>query len=241
MQTVILAGGLGTRLGPLLGDRPKPMVPVQGKPFLEYQLIALKRGGSSRLVLCVSYGSRWIQDYFGDGSSRGLEIRYSEDPARLGTAGALKYAEPLLDDLFQVMNGDTYLEIDFARFQERHRETKSAATLAITPTTDPQPYGNVALNSDGKIISFSEKPHAMAEDRYWVSAGLYIFERCLLEYVPAGRPVSLEKETFPLLLARGERLFSFPVSGYFIDIGTPDSLNRFEQDIREGRVHVDSQ
>lgn len=241
MQTVILAGGLGTRLRPLLGHRPKPMAPVLGKPFLEYQVLALKRGGSSRVVLCVCYGAEWIHRYFGDGSRWDVEIRYSQEPSPLGTAGALKHAEGLLDQEFQVLNGDTYLEIDLAEFQQRHHEAKSAATLTITSATDPRAYGNVAVNSDGRIMSFDEKQSEFEKPNYWVSGGLYMFERRVLEVIPPGRPVSLEKETFPFLLAHGERLSSFPVSGYFIDIGTPDSLNRFEHDIQEGRVHVDSQ
>lgn len=240
IQTAILAGGLGTRLKTLVSDRPKPMASVLGRPFLEYQLTALKRGGCRRLVMCLSYGARWIQEYFGDGSSRGLEIRYSVEPTPLGTGGALRHAEPLLDEVFQVLNGDTYLELDLSVLVAWHRAAGAAATLALTPVNDPHPYGSVAMNSEGRILSFDEKPAGRGQGHNWISAGLYIFERCLLDYIPSERPVSLERETFPLLLASGERVFGYSTTGYFVDIGTPDNLGRFRRDIEEGRVHVDS-
>lgn len=240
LETVILAGGLGTRLRPRLRGLPKPMAPILGKPFLEYQLLALKRGGISRLVICTGYGAEQIQDHFGDGSSWEMEIRYSQEPAPLGTAGALKHAAALLDDRFQVLNGDTFVQADYSGLFDLHRTRRASATLAVSVSLERRAYGTVGLNSDGRIISFGEKEtEEGATDGSWINAGLYIFERRVLDYIPADRPVSLEKETFSLLLARGEPLFGYSVPGYFIDIGTTDSYERFGQDIKTGRVHVD--
>jgi mannose-1-phosphate guanylyltransferase len=241
LETVLLAGGLGTRLRARMPGLPKPMAPILGKPFLEYQLLALRRGGISRLVICTGYGAVQIQDYFGDGSNWGVEIRYSKEPEPLGTAGALKQAAALLDDRFQVLNGDTFVQADYSGLFDLHRTSRASATLAVSVSLERRAYGTVGLNSDGRIISFSEKEiEKETTGATWINAGLYIFERCVLDYIPAGRPVSLETETFPLLLARGEQLFGYSVPGYFVDIGTPDSYDRFQRDIKTGRIHVDS-
>ncbi|MGB8646069.1 MAG: nucleotidyltransferase family protein [Anaerolineae bacterium] len=239
-QAVILAGGLGTRLRPVLNNLPKPLAPILGKPFLEYQILTLRRHALTRLVICVSYQAEKIRDYFGDGSRWGLEIIYSVEPTPQGTAGALRYAEPLLQDEFLVLNGDTYVDLDYGQLVEWHQKTNAYATLALTRMTEPASYGNVSLDSNGRIFSFAEKMNGQDTAPSWVNAGVYILSRKAIHSIPRDRPASLEHETFPLLIKQGKPVYGLPVSGYFVDIGTPSNYARFEQDLKEGRIHVDS-
>jgi mannose-1-phosphate guanylyltransferase len=241
MQSVILAGGLGTRLKSVLGDVPKPMAPVLGKPFLEYQLLALKRSGIREVLLCVSHRSEVIRAYFGDGTRWGVRITYSVEPEPRGTAGGLKYAEPLLPDAFLILNGDTYVELDYLDLTQYHRAKGAMTTLVLTRVPDAREGGRIDLQSDGRVVAFREKTAAQSEDTPpWINAGVYVFQRTVLNYIPTNRPVSLETETFPTLLEKGEPVYGYQGSGYFIDIGTPEKYRRFEQDLREGRVYVDS-
>lgn len=240
IQAVILAGGLGTRLRAVLGDLPKPMAPILGKPFLEYQLLALRRYSVDKIVICLSYRAEMISEYFGDGSRLGLRIRYSVEPTPLGTGGAIKYAEPLLDRVFLVLNGDTFVDFEYGQLLQYHRQKAALATIAVTAPDDRIARGNVIINPEGQVTCFREEGvEGNATQQTWCNAGMYILERPVLSRIPGGRPVSLEKESFPLLLEGREPIYALVVSGYFVDIGTPASFSRFEQDLREGRAHVD--
>ncbi len=241
IQAVILAGGLGIRLRPVLNDLPKPLAPVLGRPFLEYQLLTLKRQAITQLVICASYQSDKIKDYFGDGSRWGLEIRYSVEPTPLGTAGALAHAGSLLQDEFLVLNGDTYVDIDYRALVQRHGQAHADATIAITRSAETDRYGSLILDQEYWIISFAEKTD---KQRFgtagWINAGVYILSREIINYIPCNQPTSIEYETFPTLIREGKAVYGFPVSGYFIDIGTPNNYARFIEDVKEGRIHVHS-
>jgi NDP-sugar pyrophosphorylase family protein len=240
MQAVILVGGLGTRLQPVLHDLPKPMAPVQGSPFLEYQLTRLKRSGVDEIILCAGYRADMVRAYFGDGARWGLHLHYSIEPSPLGTAGALKYAEALLGDSFLVLNGDTYLELDYLALQRAHWNKRALATIVLVTDARAQAYGNVMMGDDGRIGAFDEKP-TNPSNVDLINAGAYFCERGILNSIPRGRAVSLEKETFPDLLAYGAAIYGFQVSGYFIDMGTPEKYRQFEQDVQKGYIHVDPQ
>lgn len=241
MQAVVLAGGLGTRLRPVLGDVPKPMAPLSGRPFLEYQLLYLKHAGITEVVLCVGYRAEVIEEYFGDGTRYGLKIVYSTEAAPLGTGGAIKLAAPLLRDSFFVLNGDSYAELDYRELERFQREHHALATLGLTRSDDARAYGSVVATQDGRVTAFREKAEQGGGAAAYISAGVYRFERAVLDFIPAKKAVSLETQTFPTMLTQGARLFGMAFEGYFIDIGTPAMYAQFEQDVTAGRVHVYSQ
>jgi NDP-sugar pyrophosphorylase family protein len=235
MKTLILAGGLGTRLRSLLRDRPKPMAPVKGRPFLEYQINQLRAHGLSDIVLCVGHLAHHIQNHFGDGRDRGVQVTYAEETKLLGTAGAIKSAQSFIDDTFLVLNGDSYLEVDFLGLIEFHRQRQSAdsrtiGTIATVAVDDATSYGKIELNGEARLLGFEEK---VETGPGWINGGVYVLESTVLDLIPAGRVASIEKETFPLILKQNRRLLGYPVQGFFVDIGTPEGYHRFCQYIEE--------
>lgn len=236
MQAVILAGGLGTRLKSITGAVPKPLALIRGKPFLEYQLVALRNSAIVDLVFCLGYGAAEIQNYFGDGSRWGVTIQYALESELRGTAGALKNAGRFLDNSFFVLNGDTFADLDYKALARFHRAKAASATLAVQRLASPDPPGNVVLDADQAIIEFREKEVRQAAE--WRNAGIYFLERTVLDAIPGDAHVSLEFETFPRLIASGARIYGFLFSNYFIDIGTPETYSRFALDLKEGRAHV---
>lgn len=218
MQALILAGGAGTRLGPVLAGLNKPMAPVAGRPFLEYLLQQLKKHEIEEVTLCVGYKAELIRSYFGMGERWGMRISYSYETDFRGTAGALKLAEGLIhEENFFVMNGDSLFDIELRALMHYHRDMKARATLALARVDEAQRYGAVGINQSGQVVSFVEK----REDNTGglINGGVYIFAREVLDFIPGGQPVSLEKEILPRLIGRG--LYGLPLEGYFMDIGVP--------------------
>ena len=237
MQAFILAGGLGTRLRPIVSDRPKGLASVAGAAFLEHQVKFLRRSGVTEVVLCVGYLHDQIEQYFGTGDRCGLTIHYSVEQEPLGTAGALKNAEALIRGTFLLLNGDTHFDIDLEQLVQAHGRTVSqtpqcAGTLVLTAVSDPRAYGSVALGPDGFINEFVEKQQSKPAGRY-VSAGIYVLEPSVLTLIPPSRPVSLERDTFPAILASGRLLAGHPVRGLFVDIGTPDGYYRLNKHLED--------
>jgi len=235
MKAFILAGGLGTRLQSVVLDRPKPMARVKGKPFLEYQIEQLSGQGLKEFVLCVGHLAHQIQGYFGDGHRWGVRIVYAIETELLGTAGAIKNAQNFIEDTLLVLNGDSYLEADFQALVEFHRRQQSAdlrtiGTIAIVAVENASAYGALELDVGGRILRFQEKAE---EGPGWINGGVYVLEPDILDFIPAGRAVSIEKETFPLVLERGRYLYAYPVEGFFVDIGTPEGYRRFCQYVKE--------
>jgi len=235
MKALILAGGLGTRLQSVVSDRPKPMAEAKGKPFLEYQIKQLCAQGLKELVLCVGYLARQIQDYFGDGRRWGVQIAYAVERELLGTAGAIGNAQSFIEETFLVLNGDSYLEADFQALIESHRRRRAAdprtvGTIAAVAIDDAAAYGTLELDSQGRILCFREKAEAGPG---WINGGIYVLEPEIMDFIPAGRAVSIEKETFPLVLERGWHLYAYPIEGFFVDIGTPEGYRRFRQYVEE--------
>lgn len=211
--TVILAGGLGTRLRSVVPDRPKSMALVAGKPFLIHQLEWLHTNGVKSVVLCVGYKGQQIVDYIGDGSRFGLVVSYSCEHTPLGTAGALANAMKLLSEEFLVINGDTYTTLPLEPLWEAHHHNAAMATLAVTASEDSSAVGGIELATDGRITSFREKESGA----HLVNMGVYAVSRKIAEFIPAKRPCSLEKDVFPYL----PRLYGHVAKEPFIDIGTP--------------------
>jgi NDP-sugar pyrophosphorylase family protein len=229
VQTVILAGGLGTRLLPLTKATPKTMAPVRGMPYLEHQLRLLGRQGLTGVVLLTGYLGDQIEDYFGDGSRLGLSIRYSREREPLGTGGALREARHLLEELFLVIYGDSYLPIDYAAVGRRLQESEAAGLIVVyrDETGQTSVCPNVALDSKGHVTRYDKQATGDSELKY-VEAGVLAFRRSILDLMPAEGQVSLEQQVYPELIRR-RSLLGMPTSQRFYDIGTPQRLKAIEE------------
>jgi mannose-1-phosphate guanylyltransferase len=235
MQALILAGGEGTRLRPLTSTIPKPVVPLVDRPFIAFMIEWLRRHGVDDVILACGFMAADVRAVLGDGAALGVRLRYVEEPVPLGTGGALKYAEELLDERFLMLNGDVLTDIDLTAQLEQHERTGARATLALVAVEDPSAYGLVRLNPDRAVAEFLEKPDSTAIDTNLINAGAYVLERDVLETMPpAGTNVSIERDVFPTLVGRG--LYGHPADGYWLDIGTPERYLQGTFDIVCGRV-----
>jgi mannose-1-phosphate guanylyltransferase len=236
MQAVILVGGEGTRLRPLTSTVPKPVVPLVDRPFISFMLDWLVRHGIDDVIMSCGFLATSVRNVLGDGSGIGVRLRFVEEPDPRGTAGALKYAESMLDERFLMLNGDVLTDIDLSAQIAQHEASGASATLALVPVADPSAYGLVHLNDDRSVRDFVEKPSPDAIDTNLISAGAYVLERSILELVPVDRNVSIEREVWPRLIGNG--LFGFPSESYWLDIGTPDRYLQGTFDIIEGNVQT---
>jgi mannose-1-phosphate guanylyltransferase len=234
MQAVILVGGEGTRLRPLTSTVPKPVVPLVDRPFIAYMLEWVHAHGVNDVVMSCGFLATAVRNVLGDGSQYGLRLRFIEEPEPRGTAGALKYAEDLLDERFLMLNGDVLTDIDLTAQIEQHDASGATATLALVAVDDPTAYGLVRLNEDHAVKEFVEKPSADQIDSKLISAGAYVLERSVLDRIPPDRNVSIEREVWPQLV--GDGLYGFPADAYWLDIGTPERYLQATFDILEGNV-----
>ncbi len=215
----ILVGGLGTRLQAVTGGNQKVIVPVAGRPFLFRLLDQIADAGLRDVVLCTGHRAGQVAEAIGE-EYRGLRVRYSTESSPLGTAGALRNALPLLlSDPVLAMNGDSYCGLDLAQFREFHARTAACASIGVCEVEDTSVSGLIEFDAHKAITCFDEK--TAARTRGWINAGVYLIGRELLLSIPAGRPVSLEREIFPAWV--GRRLYAFPITGKFFDIGTPET------------------
>jgi mannose-1-phosphate guanylyltransferase len=236
MQAVILVGGEGTRLRPLTSTVPKPVVPLVDRPFIAFMLEWLKGHGIDDVIMSCGFLATSVRNVLGDGSAYGIRLRFVEEPDPRGTAGALKYAERLLDERFLMLNGDVLTDIDLTGQIAQHERTGARATLALAPVADPSAYGLVRLNEDRSVKDFVEKPSPDRIDTNLISAGAYVLQREILDLVPADRNVSIEREVWPRLIGAG--LYGFPADAYWLDIGTPERYLQGTFDIIEGNVET---
>jgi NDP-sugar pyrophosphorylase family protein len=223
LKAVLLVGGLGTRLRSVVSSAPKPMAVVGDRPFLELLLKQLSTHNIRRLVLCTGYRADDIESELRDGSSWGASIEYSKELYPLGTAGAIKNARSYLLDVsdFLVMNGDSFMEVDFDELVRVHRDSQALATMVVTRRKNEMRYGTVEVEESGRVRGFLEK--TSASSTALVNAGVYIFKSSVLDYIPDG-PGSLERDIFPKLVCSGVQ--SLEQKGLFIDIGTPEDYTR---------------
>lgn len=238
MQALILAGGKGTRLRPLTMHTPKPIVPIANQPFLLYQLELLKRADVRDVILSLSYQPHKIEDKLGDGTDHDVRISYTVETSPLGTAGAYRYAEGLIQETTIVFNGDVLTDIDLNEVIRFHRERESVATIVLTPVPNPTAYGLVETAEDGRVLRFLEKPKPEEVTRNTINAGVYILEPKVLEYVPEGEPFMFEYGVFPRLLESGEPFYAYIFRGYWRDIGTSASYLQANLDVLADRVGV---
>jgi mannose-1-phosphate guanylyltransferase len=240
-EAILLVGGKGTRLRPLTVHTPKPMVPAAGVPFLTHQLARARAAGVEHIVLATSYLAEVFEPYFGDGSALGLHVEYVTEREPLGTGGAIRnvasrlYSAP--DEPVIIFNGDILTGLDINALVDTHRQTGADVSLHLTRVADPRAYGLVPTDASGRVRAFLEKPRSPEEivtDQ--INAGAYVFTRSVIDTIPAGRPVSVERETFPGLLARGAHLQGMVDSTYWLDLGTPQAFVRGSADLVLGRA-----
>ncbi len=235
MQALILAGGEGTRLRPLTSSVPKPVVPLAGRPFISYMIDWLRRHGVDEAILSCGFMADGVRAVLGDGKGLGVRLRYVEEPAPLGTGGALKFAEDLLDDRFLMLNGDQLTDLDLTAQLRQHERTGARATIALIAVEDPSAYGLVRRRDDLSVSGFLEKPNADEIDTNLVNAGVYVLERSVVsEMAAAGTRISIERDVFPRLVDHG--LFGYEASGYWMDIGTPGRYLQATYDILDGEI-----
>lgn len=234
MNAVILAGGKGTRLRPLTLNTPKPIVPILRRPFLALQIELLKKTGIHEIVLSLSYQPRRIEEIFGDGSDLGVRIHYTMEPEPLGTAGAVKNAETLLRNRTIVFNGDILSDLDLGEVLQFHESVGAKATIVLTPVANPSAYGLVETEKDGKVRRFLEKPSYDEITCDTINAGVYVLEKELFDFIPAGKNYSFERGFFPQLLRERVPFYSYVHRGYWIDIGTPEKYLKVHRDILSG-------
>ena len=215
----ILAGGLGTRLRPVVADRPKVLAPVRGRPYVTYLLDRLAGAGAREVVLLTGYLADAVRATLG-AAYAGMRLVYSPEPSPLGTGGALRLALPLLSGpAVLLLNGDSYCDVDLPRFWDFHKGRAAAASLVVSRVAETARFGKVVLAQD-RVVRFEEKQSAGGAG--WINGGVYLINRPLVEEIRAGGPVSLERDVFPAWASRG-CLYGFPCEGRFLDIGTPES------------------
>jgi mannose-1-phosphate guanylyltransferase len=237
MQAVVLVGGQGSRLRPITYDIPKALVPLRNRPFMGYMLDFLCRGGLSGAVLSLGYLPDPIQAYLREQRDlEGFSVDYAVEDHALGTAGGIKNAEEYLDgDTLVVVNGDVLTGMDLAKAIEVHEASDAFATITLTSVEDPTAYGLVEVDHEMLVHRFIEKPAADEVTTNLVNAGVYVLEPEVLDMIPAGREVSIEREVFPELQESG-RLRAHITSSYWRDIGTPRSYLAASHDVLSGAV-----
>ena len=230
----MLVGGLGTRLRKSVPDRPKALADVAGRPFLSYALDRLAEAGITRVVLCTGYRGEQIQQTFG-ATYATMRLRYSRESTPLGTAGALRHALPLLDaEVVLAMNGDALWKLDLEAFWQWHVRRGASASIVLARAADTSRYGRVQVYRLGRVQAFEEKSALRVGTTGglgWINAGAYLLHRQVIERIPDGRPVSIEREIFPTLVGRG--LYGYRSRGRFLDIGTPESYRMAERFVRQ--------
>jgi len=235
-SAILLVGGMGTRLQPLTLKTPKPMLQVAGVPFTEHQIRKAADAGIAEIVLATSYKSELFEPYFGDGERFGIKIKYAVEKSALGTGGGIRNAANLLADCDQVVifNGDVLSGHDLAAQLAFHKKNQADITLYLTQVEDARAYGCVELLENKQIKSFLEKMENPISNL--INAGCYIFNRQIIDQIPQNKVVSVERDTFPNLLANNAKVFGYLDNSYWLDIGTPAALVKASADLITGAI-----
>jgi len=238
MQAIVLVGGEGTRLRPLTEDVPKPALTLVDRPFLAYMVEWLGAHGVTEAVLACGFLPDVLREALGEGEHGGVRLRYVVEPERRGTAGAIRFAAEALgddlDDRFLALNGDVLTDLDLTALVGAHERRGARATIALYPVEDSSAYGLVETGAGGEVTAFTEKTGEPVPGE--INAGAYCLQRSVLDLIPAGREVSIEREVFPQLVGAG--LGALRLDGYWMDIGTPERYLEASWDILEGRVET---
>lgn len=217
------------------------MVPVMNMPFLERSLRRLKQAGIDDVILPAGYLPDAITSYFGDGSSLGLKLRYVIEETPLGTAGALKNLEEFITGPFFVLNGDVLTSLDLRAMMAAHQKKGGIGMLHLIKVVDPSAFGCVVHSETGLVSAFVEKPKREDAPTDEINAGTYLLEREVLDFIPAGRPVSIERDTFPALISAGKQLFSYTTDDYWIDLGRPEAYLDAHRHVFDGDMLLGTQ
>lgn len=247
MKGVIIAGGPGTRLRPLTYLRPKPIVPVANKPFLEYQVELLKRHGIYEIIFCTNYMAEMIQAHFGDGSAFGVKMHYALEDVPLGTAGAVKNAEEYFeDDTLLIFNGDVLTDFDLSAVRRFHESKGARITLTLFGVPSPSPYGVIITDQDGKVQEFREPSEEQKrklaqgvveqEGTEYINAGMYVLDSTIFRDVPANVAYSFERQLFPSFASQDKGIYAVSASGYWLDIGRPEQYMEAHRALLAGDV-----
>jgi mannose-1-phosphate guanylyltransferase len=235
MDAIVLVGGEGTRLRPLTYDTPKQMLPIVDRPLVEHVVSWLGRYGVGRVVLSLGYRPDAFVEAYPDNVIGGVRLSYAIEPELLDTAGAVRFAAEVgeVSGRFLVVNGDVLTDFDVSSLVAFHTERGAEATIYLTPVPDPSAFGVVPTDGAGRVIAFIEKPPPGTAPTNLINAGTYVLEESVLGRIPGGRRVSIERETFPALVAdRG--LFALPSDAYWLDTGTPEMYLQAQLDILNG-------
>jgi mannose-1-phosphate guanylyltransferase len=230
-SAILLVGGRGTRLAPLTNNTPKPMLQVAGVPFTEHQINKARSAGITEIVLATSFKAELFEPYFGDGKNFGISIKYAVEEVALGTGGAISNAAAMLEGSGSVaiFNGDVLSKHDLDGQFKFHESNGADVTLYLTEVEDARAYGAVELEDLGRVLAFNEKMENPPTNI--INAGCYIFNREVIAAIPFGKVISVERETFPQLLAAGAKVFGFIDKSYWLDIGTPTALLKASRDL----------
>ena len=230
-SAILLVGGRGTRLAPLTNNTPKPMLQVAGVPFTEHQINKARSAGITEIVLATSFKAELFEPYFGDGKNFGISIKYAVEEVALGTGGAISNAAAMLEGSGSVaiFNGDVLSKHDLDGQFKFHESNAADVTLYLTQVEDARAYGAVELDDSGRVLAFNEKMENPPTNL--INAGCYIFNREVIAAIPFGKVISVERETFPQLLAAGAKVFGFIDKSYWLDIGTPTALLKASRDL----------
>lgn len=234
----MLVGGQGTRLRPLTMSAPKPMLPVAGVPVTAHMLARARDAGIDHVILATSYRAEVFEEYFGDGSAVGVDLEYVTEVEPLGTGGGIRNIADRLrcgpDEPVVIFNGDVLSGLDIRALIERHTDANADVTLHLHEVPDPRAFGVVPIDPDGRVLEFLEKTPDPPTNL--INAGCYVFRRSVLEAIPTGRPVSVERETFPGLLADGACVVAYVDNTYWLDLGTPAAFVQGSADLVTGRM-----
>lgn len=230
-SAILLVGGRGTRLAPLTNNTPKPMLQVAGVPFTEHQINKARAAGITEIVLATSFKAELFEPYFGDGKNFGISIKYAIEEVALGTGGAISNAGSMLEGSgpVAIFNGDVLSKHDLDGQFKFHQANGADVTLYLTEVEDARAYGAVELDNTGRVTAFNEKMENPPTNI--INAGCYIFNRGIIDSIPVGKVISVERETFPQLLASGAKVFGFVDKSYWLDIGTPAALLKASRDL----------
>lgn len=239
MKAMIMAGGEGTRLRPMTCDCPKPMLPLMGRPAMEYALRLLRKHGVREAGVTLMYLPEKVRAHFGDGAEYGLSLRYYVEKQPLGTAGSVRQAADFLDETFVVLSGDGATDCDLTAALAFHREKGALATLVLKHMDQPLQYGVVSADAQGRVRRFVEKPGWDEVCSDTVNTGIYILEPEILRLIPEGQAYDFSKQLFPEMLRRGMPLYAYPMEGYWCDIGDAASYLRAHMDALDGKLRLD--